>query len=80
MTTKDDYQLKLYIIEEMQNYPIIYNKANPHHYQRDKRQKIFDDIGAILVIEGECFSMIHTGKTVAMFSVIRNQIQFSIDK
>ena len=62
MTTEDDYQLKLRIIEEMQNYPLIYDKANPHHYRRDKRQKIFDDIGAILGIEGECCSMIQTGK------------------
>ena len=52
MTTKDDYQLKLPIIEEMQNYPLIYDKANLHHYRRDKRQKIFDDTGAILGIEG----------------------------
>ena len=62
MTTKDDYQFKLHIIEEMQNYPLIYHKANPHHYQRDKRQKIFEDIGAILGIEGKCFSMIQNGK------------------
>ena len=62
MTTEDDYQLKLCITEEMQNYPLIYDKANSHHYQRDKRQKIFDDIGAIFGIEGECFSMIQTRK------------------
>ena len=62
MIIKDDYQLKLHIIEEMQNYPLIYDKANLHHYQRDKRQKIFDDIGTILGIEGECFSIIQMGK------------------
>ena len=76
MTIKDDYQLKLCIIEKMQNYPLIYDKANPHHYQR---QKIFDNISAILGMEGECFSMINWNN-VAMFSVIKNQIQFSIVK
>ena len=40
------------IIEEVENFPIIYNKQHPDHYQVNKKKNIFDEIGGRLGISG----------------------------
>ena len=48
----EEFELKCRLIEEMQLYPLIYDKAHPFHYKKEKRDEIFDSIGAILGITG----------------------------
>ena len=49
-TQEDDF--RAHLIEDVQNYPCIYDKANPNHFQTTFTNQKFDEIGAILEVEG----------------------------
>ena len=48
---EDDFRSRL--IEEIQNYPCIYDKADPNHFCTAYTNQKFDEIGAIHGIDGE---------------------------
>ena len=50
-TQEDD--LRACLIEEIQNYPCIYDKADPNHFCTIYMNQKFDEIGVILGIDGE---------------------------
>lgn len=41
------------IIDHMEPYPLIYNKAHPDHFRRDKVEEAFDELGVIVGISGD---------------------------
>ena len=49
----EESQTKAKLIEEIKNHPCIYNKADPNHYRRDKKLKIFTNIGKMLNMDGK---------------------------
>lgn len=55
MASNDDYQLKCDIIDQMRNYPLIYDKSHPKHFNRDARVDIFNEIALRLNTDGNYF-------------------------
>ena len=49
--SEDDIQSRL--IEEIQNYPCIFDKADPNHFKTDVTNAKFEEIGIILGVPGE---------------------------
>ena len=64
------FDFKCKLIEEIKLYPSIYDKAHPDHLRRNKKDAIFEAIGAALGVTGKfycSFSMKHmiiTGKSI----------------
>ena len=48
-----DFELKCRLINLMRDYPLIYDKANAKHYNRDARVNVFTDIGLELDLPGK---------------------------
>ena len=51
-----EFNLKVKIINEVKQRPLIFNKAHPKHYLRAQREKEFDTIGTVLGISGKSIS------------------------
>ena len=49
--SEDDIRSRL--IEEIQNYPCIFDKADPNHFKTDVTNAKFEEIGIILGVPGE---------------------------
>ena len=49
------FEFKCKLIEEIKIYPAIYDKAHPDHSRRNKKDAIFEAIGAVLGVRGEIF-------------------------
>ena len=54
-----EFNLKVRIINEVKQRPIIYNKAHPKHYIRAQKEREFDLIGTALSISGK--SILYNG-------------------
>ena len=52
---EDDYQLKCDIIDKIRDYPLIYDKSHPKHYNRDARVDVFNEIAEQLNTDGKQF-------------------------
>ena len=52
------FDLKCKLIEEIKLYPAIYDKANPDHSHRNKKDAIFEAIGMALGVTGKFYFFI----------------------
>lgn len=50
---RQEFELKCRVIDEVREYPEIYNKAHPKHLDKNRRIQIFTNIGAIVGLDGE---------------------------
>ena len=57
MARSDDmFEFKCKLIEEIKMYPAIYDKAHTDHFRRNKKDTIFEAIGAALGVTSKfCF-------------------------
>ena len=55
MASDDMFDFKCKLIEEIKLYPSIYDKANPDHLRRNKKDAIFEAIGAALGVTGKFY-------------------------
>ena len=44
MDLDEDFNIKCKLIEEMERYPLIYDKAHPYHFNRLKKEATFQEI------------------------------------
>ena len=51
-------ELKNLLIDLVKENPLIYDKSHPLHYRTNARNEVWDKIGKILGIPGECISNI----------------------
>ena len=60
----DMFSFRCNLIDEIRNYPCIYDKAHVDHYKRNKKQEIYDIVGTALGVTGRIilFSIITCGK------------------
>ena len=49
------FEFKCKLIGEIKMYPAIYDKAHPDHFRRNKKDAIFEAIGAVLRVSGEIY-------------------------
>ena len=54
-----EFHLKCSIIDEMKEYPILYDKAHPSHYKCDCKEEVNERIGAALDMEGNRIFIIY---------------------
>ena len=47
------YQIKIRLIDEMQHYPCIYDKAHKDNFWCDKKLEIFGTTGSLLNLDGK---------------------------
>ena len=71
MASDDMFDFKCKLIEEIKLYPTIYYKAHPDHLRRNKKDSIFEAIGAALGVTGKFYILLlnethdkTTGKSV----------------
>ena len=55
----DMFAFRCNLMDEIRNYPCIYDKAHVDHYKRNKKQEIYDIIGTALGVTG----------TIILFSI-----------
>ena len=66
-----EYQIKIRLIDEMQQHPCIYNKAHRDHYRCDKLE-VFGTIGSLLNLNGKpLISMILSRNTIAFLADLK---------
>ena len=53
MDLDEDFNVKCKLVEEVEKYPLIYDKAHPYHYNQLKKEVAFQEIGVILQKDGE---------------------------
>ncbi|MCG8620590.1 MAG: MADF domain-containing protein [Proteobacteria bacterium] len=47
-----EFRLKCSIIDEVKEYPVLYDKAHPNHFKCDHKEEVYERIGTALDIEG----------------------------
>ena len=47
-----EFRLKCSIIDEVKEYPVLYDKAHPNHFKRDCKDEVYERIGTALDLEG----------------------------
>ena len=47
-----EFRLKCSIIDEIKEYPVLYDKAHPSHFKQDCKEEIYERIGSALDMEG----------------------------
>ena len=55
MDLDEDFNIKCKLIEEMERYPLIYDKAHPYHFNRLKKEATFQEITVILQKDGKFY-------------------------
>ena len=55
MASDDLFEFKCKLIGEIKLYPSIYDKAHPDHSQKNKKDTIFEAIGAALGVTGKFY-------------------------
>ena len=50
-----EFRLKCSIIDEIKEYPVLYDKAHPNHFRRDYKEEVYERIGTALDLEGNRF-------------------------
>ena len=50
-----EFWLKCSIIDEIKEYPVLYDKAHPNHFRRDHKEEVYEQIGTALDLEGNRF-------------------------
>ena len=50
-----EFRLKCSIIDEIKEYPVLYDKAHPNHFRRDHKEEVYERIGTALDLEGNRF-------------------------
>ena len=46
-----EFRLKCSIIDEIKEYPVLYDKAHPSHFKQDYKEEIYERIGSALDME-----------------------------
>ena len=54
-----EFRLKCSIIDEIKEYPVLYDKAHPSHFKHDCKEEIYERIGAALDMEGNRIFIIY---------------------
>ena len=47
-----EFRLKCSIIDEVKEYPVLYDKAHPNHFKCDHKEEVYERIGSALDLEG----------------------------
>ena len=50
-----EFRLKCSIIDEIKEYPVLYDKAHPNYFRRDHKEEVYKRIGTALDLEGNRF-------------------------
>ena len=58
MVSDDMFDFKCKLIEEVKLYPAIYDKAHPDHLRRNKKDAIFEAIGAALGVTAKFYILL----------------------
>ena len=78
MALDDMFDFKCKLIEEIKLYPAIYDKAHPDHLRRNKKDAIFEAIGAALGVTGKfyffMFNQTHGNNKKVCFKLVNKCI------
>ena len=48
-----EFRLKCSIIDEIKEYPVLYDKADPSHFKHNCKEEIYERIGSALDMKGK---------------------------